>query len=89
MEKNITLTLQVLANANSRKTSYSMKDMEAALRGIGLDPIRTGALFSATQTWTSRKMAVVARKHIEKAILRVHRNAAYRFVYIETLSKDL
>ena len=81
MEKEITLTLQVVANANSRKTSYSIKDMEAALRGIGLDPVRTGALFTATQQWSSRETAIEARKHIEKAIKRVHRNAIYRFAY--------
>ncbi len=81
MEKKITLTLQVLANANSRKTSYSMRDMEAALRGVGLDPERTGVLFKTTQTWSSREVAVAARKHIEKAIKRVHRNAVYRFIY--------
>ena len=81
MEKKITLKLQVLTNANSRKTSYSMKDMEAALRDIGLKPVRIGAMFTVTQQWSSREKAVAARKHIEKAIKRVHRNAIYRFIY--------
>lgn len=81
MEKEITLTLQVLANANSRKTSYSIKDMESALRSVGLNPVRTGFLFIATQTWSTRETALAARSHIERAIKRVHRNAVYSFIY--------
>jgi len=81
MEQKITLKLQVAARLNSRKASYSVKDMERALRDAGLNPVRTGTLFTVTQTWPSREMAVEARNCIEKAIKRVHRNALYRFIY--------
>jgi len=77
----IKLTIQVIARMGTRSTSYNVKDMERALLQAGLTPVRDGAFFIAEQTWSSKETAITARRHIEKAIKRVHRNAVYRFIY--------
>lgn len=82
MEQTITLTLQAIARMSTRSTSYNVKDIERALRSAGLDPVRDGVFFTATQDYHSTTEALVARKNIEKALKRVHRNAIYSFKFL-------
>lgn len=88
----IKLTIQVIARAASRSTSYNVKDIERALKDSGLDPIRNtyldsndkprvGLIFTAEQTYEDREATLVARKTIETALKRVHRNVSYHFEF--------
>lgn len=77
----IKLIIQIVARMGTRSTSYNVKDIERTLLQVGLTPVRDGAFFSAEQVYSNRADAIAARKHIEKAIKRVHRNAVYRFIY--------
>ena len=88
MENAIKLSVEVVARMGCRKVSYNVKDMERALLQVGLTPVRNtyddnrvGALFTAETTCANRADAISARNKIEKAIRRVHRNAAYIFKF--------
>ena len=81
MDKAITLTIQVIARMGSRSTSYNVKDVEQALLQVGLTPVRDGAVFTAEQVCSNKADTLTARKQIEAALKRVHRNVAYRFSF--------
>ncbi len=90
MENAIKLTIEVVARMGCRKVSYNVKDMERALLQVGLTPVRNtydgnrvGALFMAEKVCANKADAIAARKQIELAIKRVHRNAAYIFKFEE------
>lgn len=77
----ITVSIQVIARANSRSTSYNVKDVERALKDAGLEPAREGMFFKAEQSCKDRKSALITRKAIELGLKRVHRNILYRFEF--------
>ncbi len=81
MDKAITLTIQVVARMGTRSTSYNVKDMERALLQVDLTPVRDGAFFTAEQVYANKADTITARKQIEVALKRVHRNAVYRFSF--------
>ncbi|KKM19464.1 hypothetical protein LCGC14_1655390 [marine sediment metagenome] len=90
MENAIKLSIEVVARMGCRKVSYNVKDMERALLQVGLTPVRNtydgnrvGALFTAEQVYSNKADTIAARKRIEGAIKRVHRNAAYIFKFEE------
>ncbi|KKL64095.1 hypothetical protein LCGC14_2168460 [marine sediment metagenome] len=81
MDKAITLTIQVIARMGTRSTSYNVKDIERALLQVDLTPVRDGVFFTAEQVYSNKADTITARKQIETALQRVHRNVAYRFSF--------
>lgn len=81
MDKAITLTIQVIARMGTRSTSYNVKDVEQALLQSGLTPVRDGAFFTAEQVYSNKADTIAARKRIEAALKRVHRNTVYMFSF--------
>ena len=88
----IKLVIHVVARAASRSTSYNVKDIERALKDSGLDPVRNtyldsdgktrvGLIFTAEQSYENRDATLAARKTIELALKRVHRNVSYHFEF--------
>lgn len=86
MENTIKLSVQIVARMGTRSTSYSIKDMERVLLQIGLTPVRDGAFINVEKVCANRADTITARKQIEGAIKRVHRNAAYRFSFEQAKS---
>lgn len=83
MDKAIKLTIQVVARMGTRSTSYNVKDVERALLQLDLTPIRDGALFTADKVYSNKADTITARKQIEAALKRVHRNVVYIFKFKE------
>lgn len=83
MDKAIKLTIQVVARMGTRSTSYNVKDVERVLLQLGLTPVRDGAFFTAEQAYSNKADTVTARKQIEAALKRVHRNVLYIFKFEE------
>lgn len=81
MDKAVTLTIQVIARMGSRSTSYNVKDIERALLQVGLTPVRDGVFFIAEQVYSNKADTLAARKRIEAALKRVHRNVTYAFSF--------
>lgn len=81
MDKAIKLTIQVIARMGGRSTSYNVKDVERALLQVGLTPVRDGALFTADKVYSNKADTIAARKQIEAALKRVHRNVFYSFSF--------
>jgi len=77
----IKLVVQVIARVNTRSTSYNVKDVERALTDAGLQPVRNGPFFVAEHSYSSKDETIAARKRIETALKRVHRNILYRFEF--------
>lgn len=83
MENAIKLSVQIVARMGTRSTSYNVKDVERALVQVGLTPVRDGAFFTADKVYSNRADTITARKQIEAALKRVHRNAIYVFKFKE------
>lgn len=77
----IKLIIQVVARMGTRSTSYNVKDIERALVKVGLAPVRDGAFFTAEQVYSNKADTITARKQIEGALKRVHRNVIYSFSF--------
>lgn len=77
----IKLTIQVIARMGTRSTSYNVRDIERALVQVGLTPVRDGIVFTAGQVYSNKADTITARKQIEAALKRVHRNVMYSFSF--------
>lgn len=83
MDKAIKLSVQLVARMGTRSTSYNVKDMERTLLQIGLTPVRDGVFIHADKVCANKADTIAARRQIEGAIKRVHRNAVYVFKFEE------
>ena len=83
MEKAIKISIQIVARMGTRSTSYNIKDMERALLQIDLTPVRDGIFINAEKVCDNHADAIAARRQIETALKRVHRNVAYKFDFEE------
>lgn len=83
MDKAITLTIQVVARMSTRSTSYNVKDVKQALLQVGLKPVRDDVFIKAKQVCANKADTLAARKRIEAALKRVHRNILYIFRFEE------
>lgn len=88
MDKAIKLTIQVVARMGTRSTSYNVKDVERALLQLDLTPVRDGAFFTADKVYSNKADTITARKQIEAALKRVHRNVVYIFKFKEMQDDD-
>jgi hypothetical protein len=67
----MTLCFMIQKRANSRRTSYTRRDVTAALRRAGVHFIERGMFIHC------RIESVEQRKHVEAALRLVHRNISY------------